>query len=485
MKVKMHCDRLRTQMRNRRPLLIIAFFTACLLGLLGYQLWYHLAKKGAVAAFEDPVEHYKYASLGQNPGFPYYLWVIMPRLFADRLPEGDSRAGWASFGLIEEEGRGYPIGFAKQTVGFPSLSPNCALCHTGSYRESTDSTPVVVPGAPASGLDFKAFNQFVFGCATDERFAPATLTAAIDAEFQLGWWEKRIYRYVLLPTVKRTLLEQKEAARWMDSRPDPGCGRFDAFNLFKISVLGISDDKSIGTSDFPPLWNQKAREGQFLHWNGSGNRLLQDNLMSVYPLNQGPKGFVQENFDRVHEFLAELAPPRFPFPIDESAAAAGEPLYRQHCASCHDFAGDKVGQVTPVAETGTDPEFLKMWSAEFVDRLSSIDSAPFRFPGLRRTDGYLNVPLDGCWLRAPFLHNGSVPSLWDLLQPEESRVSKFYRGSNVFDPKEVGFVTEEIVSERQTLYDTKSLGNSNLGHVYGTELSDQDKWNLIEYLKTL
>ena len=307
---------------------------------------------------------------------------------------------------------------------------------------------------------------------------------AIEARFDLGWSEKLVYRYLLLPTVRKTLLEQREGAAWMSTRPAAGRGRFDAFNLFKISVLELPDDGSVGTSDYPPLWNQGAREGQYLHWNGSGNDIYQDDLMSVYPLNLGSSGFLPGSFEKVVIYLRDLPPAEFPFAIDDERAATGREIFESSCASCHAFDGDRVGQVTAQDEVGTDPEFLTMWSEAFVDGLTAINSPPFDFPGLRRVDGYLNVPLDGCWMRAPYLHNGSVPTLRALLEPPASRPAVFARGGELYDPIDMGFVSTSTVPGMSS-YDTTVRGNSNAGHEYGTELTEDQKLDLLEFLKTL
>lgn len=469
-------------MRKLLPLLIILVLGV---GLVGYQMWYHLARKGEVTSFDDPLEHFKYGSLGQNPGFPFYLWDVMPEVFSDLLPEGSADQGWEAFGFIQEQGRDYPVGFAKQVIGFPSLSMNCALCHTGTYRQSESGPRVVVPGAPAETLDFKAFNEFVFNSVKDARFSPEVLMPAMEEKFEMGWWEKQIYRYALLPTVRKALLEQAAASTWMASRPEPGCGRFDAFNLLKINVLKLEDDHSIAASDFPPLWNQNKQKGQRLHWNGSADQVREVNLISAYSVNLGAKGFLINHFDKVESYLATLPPPQYPFPIDAGKSAAGAVLYQTHCASCHADGADKTGQVTDLKEVGTDPDLLKVWSKTYVDKLESIDSPPFVFKGLKITSGYLNVRLEGCWMRAPYLHNGSVPTLWDLLQPEDKRPKKFYRGSNIYDPRKAGFRTEPLGNGRQSPYDCGLPGNSNQGHLYGVDLSNDEKWELIEYLKTL
>jgi hypothetical protein len=99
------------------------------------------------------------------------------------------------------------------------------------------------------------------------------------------------------------------------------------------------------------------------------------------------------------------------------------------------------------------------------------------------------MPLDGIWLRAPYLHNGSVPTLRALLEPTERRPKVFYRGNDVYDRIDVGFVADapDDHGRRFFRFDTSGPGNGNAGHegrAYGTELSDADKAALVEYLKT-
>ena len=95
------------------------------------------------------------------------------------------------------------------------------------------------------------------------------------------------------------------------------------------------------------------------------------------------------------------------------------------------------------------------------------------------------MPLDGLWLRAPYLHNGSVPDLRALLFPEE-RPAAFYRAYDVYDWDRVGFVSRGAGAEREGVpFDTSERGNANTGHVYGADLSTTDKIALLEYLKTL
>ena len=101
-------------------------------------------------------------------------------------------------------------------------------------------------------------------------------------------------------------------------------------------------------------------------------------------------------------------------------------------------------------------------------------------------EGYQAVLLDGLWLRAPYLHNGSVPNLVALLTPPDARPKTFFRGYDVYDQTKVGFIAEGPDAERVGVeYDTRVPGNSNQGHPYGTDLPEEQKRALIEYLKTL
>jgi hypothetical protein len=96
------------------------------------------------------------------------------------------------------------------------------------------------------------------------------------------------------------------------------------------------------------------------------------------------------------------------------------------------------------------------------------------------------LPLAGLWLTGPYLHNGSVPTLTDLLEPVAARPKKFWRGYDVYDAVRLGYVTLGAEAERVgTPLDVTLPGNSNEGHTYGTELAPEQKRALLEYLKTL
>jgi hypothetical protein len=98
--------------------------------------------------------------------------------------------------------------------------------------------------------------------------------------------------------------------------------------------------------------------------------------------------------------------------------------------------------------------------------------------------GYRAQPLEGVAFTGPFLHNGSVRTLADLLLPATEREPTFYVGGAELDPDRVGFVTDSS-EPNAYLFDTSLEGNHNTGHEYGTKLDDAERRDLLEYLKSL
>jgi hypothetical protein len=189
-----------------------------------------------------------------------------------------------------------------------------------------------------------------------------------------------------------------------------------------------------------------------------------------------------------------MPPPKYPYEVDETLASRGATVYQQQCAACHAdhrfrdgvISGARVGKVEPIGQIGTDPHRLDSYTFAFAANQNSLyPSSPYRFSHFRKTNGYANHPLDGIWLRGPYLHNGSVPTLRDLLEEPSLRPKTFYRGYDVFDRERVGFVSNVAEADGQmyTRFDTTLPGNGNGGHVYGTKLSDADKRAIVEYMK--
>ena len=116
----------------------------------------------------DEVEHFKYGSVGieAEEGLPYWIWQVLPRMFADKLP-----GGYASLGFVWEPDRELPIGFSKKSImGSERVAVNCAFCHTATYRTAPDAPRVIVPGGATTIARPQAFSRFLEAAAADPRF---------------------------------------------------------------------------------------------------------------------------------------------------------------------------------------------------------------------------------------------------------------------------------------------------------------------------
>ncbi|MGY2202679.1 c-type cytochrome [Pseudomonas gingeri] len=462
--------------------------TVLVLGFIGYQTWYNMLRVVPEEKFASDEDHFKYAAigLGIEARIPYYLFAVLPQMCPEKMPRAG--AGWESFGFLYENGRDLPIGMAKRQIGYPTVEPNCALCHTGSYRASASDVARPIATAPANTLQLQAFQWFAYDCASDPKFTTDAVMTAINGKFQLGFFERLYNRYLIIPMAKTALLKQKQAYAWQKLRPAQGPGRTDTFNPTKMVVFGFPDDSTIGTVDLPQIWNQKPRESLYLHWDGNNNDIHERNYAAAMAVGATPQSVLPASFNRVTNWLLGTKPPAWPFALDQARVAQGKPIWDNNCAGCHEFGKADTGQVTTrIDQLGTDPHRLDSFTVGLVQAFHGFKKPPFDFNAYRKTQSYSNTPTDGVWMRAPYLHNGSVPSLWDLLQTPDKRPVTFSTGSDVYDPVKVGFVTsgQQVEAPGYFKYDTRLEGNHNSGHLYGTQLTDAEKWALIEFMKTL
>jgi hypothetical protein len=270
-----------------------------------------------------------------------------------------------------------------------------------------------------------------------------------------------------------------------------------------------------------------------------------------------------DNLDRLEQFVQSLKSPRWPESLgelDENLVSQGKLLYQHNCQSCHHLPDESTGEypqiqigekqflrtrMVPVDQIGTDPQladhFIRRRAkpgvlasrlpapfGEFeqvpravllgvavqgvIERNATVrNMTPEQLAALRayrpqddrppEVWAYKARPLNGIWATAPYLHNGSVPTLYHLLLPEYERPTTFHVGSRRFDPRLVGFDTSpESGTFRFRVHDERGRvipGNSNAGHsgrFYthvrnpdGTlrEFTDAERWALVEFLKSL
>jgi hypothetical protein len=444
-------------------------------------------RQGDLPPTSGAEELFKYGSVGieGEEGIPYWIWQVLPRVFADKLP---SPGGYGSFGFSWEPGRELPVGLSKTDLfGGPRVAINCAFCHTSAFRTSPSGPRTLVPAGPAHQLDPQAYLRFLHTVANDPRFNADEILRAIAGLTTLSWTQRMQYRLLLIPATRNGLKRQQRSYEWTKVNPDWGRGRIDPFNPVKFGFLKQPPDATIGNADMIPIWNMRVRRGKALHWDGLTSSLHESVLSSALGDGASRKSIALTNLARIEEWLADVPAPAYPFPHDRALAGRGEVVYNQHCATCHAPGGARTGSVIPIDEIGTDPHRLNMWTPGAAAAYNAFAAGyPWAFSGFRKTNGYVSVQLDGLWLRAPYLHNGAVASLEELLDAPVGRRATFYRGYDVYDPVRVGFVSEGEAARRHgTLYDTARPGNGNAGHLYGVQLTPAEKRALIEFLKTL
>lgn len=502
------------QAAKRRRLLLWLIIVVLL--IVGYSVLRRFTADKPVA-YASSAQHFLYGSIGSEPGGslvhpiggmlpPYQVFAVLPDMFPDKLP-----GGYASLGLIfekDENGklRDLPIGVSRRRrLGVDMVGLNCAVCHVGTLRTRPDGPTQIIPGMPAHQLDLQAFFAFVLDSTLDPRFTADNVIGHVQAKFgRLSLTDRVILRAAIGPLRERTLLLKSrvgllfaaDAAQW-------GPGRVDTFNPYKSLQFGwqlerLPKSEIVAASDFPSLWNQGPREGMNLHWDGNNTSLDERNLSAGLGAGITPTTVDHDGVARVKAYITNLPPPRWPegpdMPLDHARAQRGAATYRKYCADCHDFGAPYVGHVEPIEKIGTDRARFDSYTTTFADNQNTLFAGtPYRFHSFRKTVGYTSPPLDGIWARAPYLHNGSVPTLADLLEPPADRPKAFYRGYDVYDPKRVGFVSDvaEDKGHKYFLYRTVDeqgrpiAGNSKEGHLYGTDLPAAEKQDLLEYLKTL
>jgi hypothetical protein len=458
--------------------------------------------------YEAITEHFKYGSIGSEPGYslltpiggalpPYWILRAMPTVCRDKLP-----GGFASLGFISEPNQPLPIGISRRRrEGIDHTGLNCAVCHTGTVRDTPAAEPRIILGMPAQQLDLQSFVEFVIDCTLDSRLTPASIRATFPARDGPSLFERALLRAGSLNRLKlQTLDLRNRLGPILKGRvPDWGRGRVDTFNPYKAiqfnwPLAKLPASERIGAADLPSLWNQAPREGLNLHWDGDNPSVDERNLSAALGAGITPVTADYAGLKRVRDWTWTLKPPAYPYPRDAALSADGERLYAEHCLSCHGDhrfrdgvkSGDRLGQVEDIDRIGTDAYRLNSYTAAFAaNQYALFPESPYRFAKFRKTRGYANMPLDGIWLRAPYLHNGSVPTLRDLLNPAAERPAVFYRGYDVFDQARVGFVSTVARADGRVhfRYDTAIPGNGNGGHAYGTTLSDEEKRAIVEYMK--
>ncbi|WP_442509253.1 di-heme-cytochrome C peroxidase [Novipirellula sp. SH528] len=502
-----------------------------------------------------------------------------------------SRFGFLPQRPHQRNPEGYPIGF----TGDESLEFTCAACHTSRLTVAgkeywIDGSQAMTDVGSWLGELVRAIKLTVADAPDLQLFQPAT-TITLDQNTKFGRFASRLLDRpnstaaqlrIITELLQRDLDRREQYNDYNNfgkrftnddernaatKHPQYGFGRLDALGaiLNQACAETLERDGNAAAANapvnYPAVWD--APQHTHVQWNGAV-----DNTSRFGPLGRnagqviGVFGIVHPdgalagydssiNFDalnRAEELLTKLWSPLWPneFGIDQALVAAGKPIYRRNCITCHALMdrrdpNRRVNDVLVPIETafgpwpalGTDALTAKNWNdrtAEvgllagrnqtlpFQGRFPRSDTArvPARevlthlvFKSIARSfvpwrdeltidDArqrsimfevaatqetlmrYKSRPLNGVWSTAPYLHNGSVPDMVELLKEPTQRKSKFRVGTTTYDPSTLGYKDEGPFE-----FDASLPGNSNTGHAYGTTLSEQDKTALIEFIKSL
>jgi mono/diheme cytochrome c family protein len=298
-----------------------------------------------------------------------------------------------------------------------------------------------------------------------------------------------------------------------------GYGRIDAFGTARNLLFPKFAAPSQSPVSYPHLFN--LPDIVWFHWDANMNSAIERNMGQALGLGATMNGDFQStllpsNIHRLEQISLKLKPPAWPEdmlgPIDRARAANGAAVFQKYCAGCHGPDVAKQDKVIALSEIGTDPNransfadtagnwaFVtalggalgkakaKAYERAKITAAEASDIETGQLPVVWRTPrGYPNRPLRGIWATAPYLHNGSVPTIYDLLLPENERPVKFGAGSREYDPEKLGYRSE--IGPKSFLFDAAQPGNSNKGHsgpAFGTGITSEERAALIEYMKTL
>jgi cytochrome c peroxidase len=432
-----------------------------------------------------------------------------------------------------------PMGFTAGTINSPAMrfrlevaNLSCAACHAGvSYDAQGAPQMRVWLGLPNTSVNYQAFAIAVTRALGAAARDPQHFLAALQALYpQLDRREFRTISGRVLPALSQRLAEIAATTPDYPLGFHGGAsGLVNGLGASKrmfgvLPVAAVADDR--GFTSVPDLSNLRLRSSAF--WDGgyapAGKPRFQErtaaeatdahyqefapimNAVTTPVMGIEPQIAVRSlpRVRQIAQFLRSYAPPRFPGAVDRERALRGREVFAQSCSRCHGEYSDGIDNVRlerfpnrliAAERIGTDPLRARLVSDRLV---TAFRRSPFA-AGIdaAATGGYAAPPLNGLWATAPYLHNGSVPTLWDLLHPA-MRPQRFWVGGHALDFARVGIALRPDADgvrvyapgyrpwAQPSFYDTREPGQSNQGHVFPFEhLTEAEKTDLLEYLKLL
>jgi hypothetical protein len=263
--------------------------------------------------------------------------------------------------------------------------------------------------------------------------------------------------------------------------------------------LELHDDMC---EDAPAWWLLKKKKVMY-HTGSTDTRSVRSLMQFMMtPLNL-PATFQAEEstFADIRAYLLSIEAPKYPLPVDQTLAKAGGAIFADHCKRCHGTYGENwtyPGKIIPIDEIGTDRTRFDGITKKFDDYYSKSWFSKDGEYGQGGKEGYQAPPLDGIWATAPYLHNGSAPTVYHVLNSKaRPRIfTRSYRTDlGAYDSQKLGWKIDVLTEsadakglspyEARKIYDTTKVGRGNAGHTYGDKLTDAERFAVIEYLKTL
>jgi hypothetical protein len=385
---------------------------------------------------------------------------------------------------LQREGLNKNIGHAftaiKANNGETLVAPNCLQCHAQVFEGQ------LIVGMGNSLVDFtkgKRFNAANFNML--EKMLKISAPRQYEAAAPFLNISKTITPYLYAP-VKGVNIADRLAGVLVAHR-DPTTLMWNNETQFPIP------DEIIPT-DTPPWWLLKKKNAMFYNGFGRGDFgrfLMASNLLTVTDTSESRS--VDEHMPDVLAYIYSLQPPKYPKQIDQSLAAKGNPVFEDNCSHCHGSYGANSSYpnlLIPESSIETDSLLFKSnySNPQFVNWFNNSWFTAGDHPAqLVPFSGYIAPPLDGIWATAPYLHNGSVPTLEVLLN---SKLRPKYWSRNFDDPQyDYENPGWKFKVEKQpgntSVYNTTLPGYGNYGHYFGDKLTDEERKAVIEYLKTL
>jgi mono/diheme cytochrome c family protein len=376
----------------------------------------------------------------------------------------------------------YDVTALKTARGVEVVTANCLGCH------ATPTEKEVVIGLGNSALDL-----------TDDfsTFATAAGLLVNDGGELAEWWRWSGRVRAVAPYTRPDTIGVNPAdnlAAVLAAHRDP-------------QTLAWSDEPLLPLpphepvpADVPAWWLLRKKNALFHTGIGRGDHarlMMSSSMLCTDSVEEAQR--IDGYFDDVRAYLATLRPPPYPHPINRALAEEGRDVFEAHCSECHGTYGANESYpnlIIPVEEVGTDPLLWRSTAREGVPMVQWFNRSFYgQTAKLVPGPGYVAPPLDGIWATAPYLHNGSVPTVEALLDSRKRPTwwrRSFSRGP--LDTVALGWkhrvlshgkAEEPDANARKRVYDTTLPGYSNEGHTFGDDLSEAQRRAVLEYLKTL